>query len=123
MEINFRLVKPNGVPVVADNRRPDNTHRHTVREAGDYQICFDNTISRFSPKVIFFELLVEKEGDDDDEDDGEIKQIFTGVAEEQYDMKVTTFSLLPKFIVFLMDSSDYDLFCVKCRAKKSKMCF
>ena len=39
---------------------------------GDYKFCFDNSFSRMSPKVVFFELITDhddEEGDDDDGDD------------------------------------------------------
>ena len=105
MAINFRLVRPNGIPVVADNRKGDNTHRHTVRsgEAGDFQVCFDNTISRFSPKVVFFELILKTEDEDEDGDGmDEIKRVYSEAAAdeqiEQYDMKVTDIDFALKAI-------------------------
>lgn len=37
-------------------------------EDGDYQICFDNSFSRFSEKSVFFEIIYESPvGDGDDE--------------------------------------------------------
>ena len=33
-------------------------------EAGDYQICFDNSFSRFSEKIVFFEVIIEGQGGD-----------------------------------------------------------
>ena len=39
--------------------------RFTSHIEGDYQLCFDNTFSRFSPKLVFFEILA-----DDDDDNG-----------------------------------------------------
>lgn len=36
---------------------------------GDYQICFDNSFSRFSEKMVFFEIIVEGPGGDVDADD------------------------------------------------------
>lgn len=33
-------------------------------EGGDYQICFDNSFSRFSEKMVFFEILIEGQGGD-----------------------------------------------------------
>lgn len=31
---------------------------------GDYQICFDNSFSRFSEKMVFFEIIIEGQGGD-----------------------------------------------------------
>lgn len=38
-------------------------------EEGDYQICFDNTFSRFSEKMVFFEIIIEGQGGDVGGDD------------------------------------------------------
>lgn len=35
-------------------------------EEGDYMFCFDNTFSTLSEKVIFFELILDNMGDEDD---------------------------------------------------------
>lgn len=39
--------------------------RVDIKMPGTYSFCFDNTFSRMSRKVVFFEIL------DDDDDDGE----------------------------------------------------
>lgn len=36
---------------------------------GDYQICFDNSFSHFSEKMVFFEIIIEGQGGDVDGDD------------------------------------------------------
>ena len=86
MEINFKILRPNGVPLTADFRKAENTHRSTVEEAGDYKICFDNSISTYSNKLVFFELIVESADDD------AVEEIFAGTApddeEEHYDVKI-----------------------------------
>ncbi|XP_059094314.1 transmembrane emp24 domain-containing protein 5-like [Tigriopus californicus] len=89
MEISFRITRPDGVPLVADVRKSDNTHRNTVKTSGDYQICFDNTHNRFSPKIIFFEIIIEKEGEDEEGWD-EFKDLIKDVPQdlEHYDMQV-----------------------------------
>lgn len=33
-------------------------------EEGDYQICFDNSFSRFSEKMVFFEVILENSATD-----------------------------------------------------------
>ena len=38
-------------------------------EEGDYQICFDNSFSRFSEKMIFFEVILEVPAADEGGDD------------------------------------------------------
>ena len=58
--INFKILKPSGIPLVADTRQRDNAHRHDISEPGDYRFCFDNADSRFSAKIVFFNVIVEK---------------------------------------------------------------
>ena len=76
------------MPLLADFRKSDNTHRTTVKESGDYKICFDNSLSRFSGKIVFFEIIVES--NEDDEKDDEVGVIFAGQEKESelYDVKV-----------------------------------
>lgn len=38
-------------------------------EEGDYQICFDNSFSRFSEKMVFFEVILEAPASEDGGDD------------------------------------------------------
>lgn len=33
-------------------------------QEGDYEICFDNSFSRFSEKMVFFEIILEGQGGD-----------------------------------------------------------
>lgn len=65
LDINFSLNEPSGRILIADIKKPDNTHRHKAIVDGDYALCFDNTISRFNKKTVFLELIVENEDDDD----------------------------------------------------------
>ncbi|GFR60962.1 transmembrane emp24 domain-containing protein 1-like [Elysia marginata] len=43
--------------------------RVTSEGKGDYRICFDNSFSTFSNKVVFFEIFIEDGRNDDDEDE------------------------------------------------------
>jgi len=98
MSISFQLFRPDGVPLVADNLKSDNAHRVTVSAAGDYKLCFDNSASRFSSKVVFFDLIIERDSDDGDEEEDEedeeekeqLKRIFGAnpTDADVYDMKV-----------------------------------
>lgn len=36
---------------------------------GDYQICFDNSFSHFSEKMVFFEIIIEGQAGDVDGED------------------------------------------------------
>jgi len=88
LDINFRLIHPQGQPIFAEFKKPDGAHTHRSDEAGDYKICFDNKFSYMSSKVIYFEILnVNEEEEYDDlaglfEDDEDL-------PEEYYDVQVT----------------------------------
>ncbi len=41
-------------------------YRIDVKEPGDYKFCLDNSFSRISKKLVYFELMTD---DDDEEDD------------------------------------------------------
>jgi len=68
LNINFMLMLGAKV-LVQDSLKVDNTHRIENPEAGDYQICFDNTFSYQSKKIVFFEIyLYDSEGNLEEED-------------------------------------------------------
>ncbi len=64
-----------------------------MKSDGDYRLCFDNSISRFSSKIVFFEVIIESEGDGED-DNEEFDDIFRGGDQglregaEKYDVAV-----------------------------------
>ena len=58
--------------------------RMQAAEEGDYIFCLDNTFSRFSQKLVFFELLT-------DEDDGETIEDSDYEMDSRYEMKVADF--------------------------------
>lgn len=54
---------------------------------GEYTFCFDNTISHFNSKTVFFELIIEDPNNPSDEND--VISDLEGLSpEEFYDMKV-----------------------------------
>lgn len=69
MDVDFTLLSPHGVNLVFEYRRSDGVHVVEPTEEGDYQICFDNSFSRFSEKMVFFEIIVEGRGGDVGGDD------------------------------------------------------
>lgn len=87
LDINFDLTDPNKRVLFADFKKPDNLHRHQVQQfPGDYGFCFDNTISHLNKKTVFFELIIEREGEERQQDD---KDLYEGLRpEEVYDLQV-----------------------------------
>ncbi|XP_061625495.1 transmembrane emp24 domain-containing protein 1b [Phyllopteryx taeniolatus] len=64
MDVDFTILNPEGTPMVVETRRSDGVHVVEPTVEGDYQVCFDNSFSRFSEKMVFFELYVEGQGGD-----------------------------------------------------------
>ncbi|GAB0099356.1 Transmembrane emp24 domain-containing protein [Sergentomyia squamirostris] len=87
LDVSFELFDPMGKVILVDYKRSDNIHRHEATVSGDYRFCFDNSFSSFNRKTVFFELIVESEVSEDEDND--LKDVFDELrAEEVYDMKV-----------------------------------
>lgn len=68
LDIDFSILTQSGYAVLTDIRKTGQVHRLTASETGDYSFCFDNTFSRFTTKLIYFEIVTE-EADEVDEDE------------------------------------------------------
>lgn len=88
LDISFSLADPIGLIIVSDFKKPENIHRHDVQKEGDYRFCFDNSFSTFNRKTVFFELIVEKEGEQNLGDDQWNEALEGLTPEEYYEMKV-----------------------------------
>lgn len=90
LDIDFKILSPRGVQLVADFRKPEGAHSLVVEELGDYKICFDNGFSYVSSKTVYFELLNENE--DEEYDDLAMREIFgdieTNMDTEYYEVSV-----------------------------------
>lgn len=87
LDITFELIEPTGRVIFADFKKSDNIHRHDVGLDGDYKFCFDNTFSSFNKKTVFFELIIEKEDENTEEQWN--NDLFEGLTPEEFvDMKV-----------------------------------
>ncbi|XP_017281077.1 transmembrane emp24 domain-containing protein 1b [Kryptolebias marmoratus] len=69
MDVDFTILSPHGVRVIIESRHSDGVHVVEPTEEGDYEICFDNSFSRFSEKMVFFEIIIEGQGGDVGGDD------------------------------------------------------
>ena len=66
LDINFRMMDPRGTPVVAEYRKKEGSHSNNRME-GDYKMCFDNKFSFSSSKVVYFDVVVEREEENYDD--------------------------------------------------------
>lgn len=66
LDVDFSLTSPNGELLLSEERQSDGVHSVETID-GDYQFCFDNSFSRMSEKVIFFELILDHLNDEGNE--------------------------------------------------------
>lgn len=64
MDVDFTIISPDGSHVIMESRHSDGVHVVEPTQEGDYEICFDNSFSRFSEKMVFFEIILEGQGGD-----------------------------------------------------------
>ncbi|KAG8441358.1 hypothetical protein GDO86_006914 [Hymenochirus boettgeri] len=68
LDVDFSVTTPSGVLLIMERRRSDGVHTVEPTEAGDYMICFDNSFSTISEKLVFFELIFDNQQDDEEPD-------------------------------------------------------
>uniref|UniRef100_G1LX12 Transmembrane p24 trafficking protein 1 n=1 Tax=Ailuropoda melanoleuca TaxID=9646 RepID=G1LX12_AILME len=66
LDVDFTLESPQGVLLVSESRKADGMHTVEPTEAGDYKLCFDNSFSTISEKLVFFELIFDSLQDDEE---------------------------------------------------------
>lgn len=63
LDVSFEMQNPTGYYLVREYKKSDNIHRVTVNTDGDHEFCFDNSFSTFSGKTVYFEMIIETEGE------------------------------------------------------------
>ncbi|XP_049666882.1 transmembrane emp24 domain-containing protein 1 isoform X2 [Accipiter gentilis] len=71
LDVDFSLESPSGLLLVSESRRSDGAHTVEPTEAGDYKLCFDNSFSTISEKLVFFELIFDSTQEDEEEEEEE----------------------------------------------------
>nr|XP_025719125.1 transmembrane emp24 domain-containing protein 1 isoform X2 [Callorhinus ursinus] len=66
LDVDFTLESPQGVLLISESRKADGVHTVEPTEAGDYKLCFDNSFSTISEKLVFFELIFDSLQDDEE---------------------------------------------------------
>ncbi|KAM8843807.1 transmembrane emp24 domain-containing protein 1-like isoform 2-T2 [Spinachia spinachia] len=61
LDVGFVLVSPSGHRLVSDFRSSEGLHMVDPTEDGDYRMCFDNSFSKVSAKMVFFEVMVNRQ--------------------------------------------------------------
>uniref|UniRef100_A0A8C5P8C2 Transmembrane p24 trafficking protein 1 n=1 Tax=Leptobrachium leishanense TaxID=445787 RepID=A0A8C5P8C2_9ANUR len=68
LDVDFSVRSPTGVLLIMERRRSDGMHTVEPTDTGDYMICFDNSFSTISEKLVFFELIFDSRGEDEEPD-------------------------------------------------------
>jgi len=96
--IDASLHTPTGNLIFSDFRKSENQHRFSPTEDGEYQLCFDNGVSAYYERIVFFSFDTEDPGDEhDDDDDEDDDDYFKRIASpefqdvQEYDGKVNDF--------------------------------
>ncbi|KAF6727775.1 Transmembrane emp24 domain-containing protein 1 [Oryzias melastigma] len=63
LDVGFVLVSPSGHRLISDFRNSHGIHTVDPAEDGDYRLCFDNSFSKLSEKMVFFEVVVNSQSD------------------------------------------------------------
>ncbi|KAM5238723.1 transmembrane emp24 domain-containing protein 1 [Ctenodactylus gundi] len=66
LDVDFTLESPRGLLLVSESRKADGVHTVEPTEAGDYRLCFDNSFSTISEKLVFFELIFDSLQDEEE---------------------------------------------------------
>ncbi|XP_030646373.1 transmembrane emp24 domain-containing protein 1a [Chanos chanos] len=77
LDVGFTIISPQGFRLVSDFRKSDGIHMIDPTEEGDYRICFDNSFSKFSEKMVFVEVIMDTqigEGEEEEDDWADLVQ-------------------------------------------------
>ena len=65
LKIDFTLMNPKGEVLVREEGRNEGNHVYPVHEDGTFTLCFDNTMSRMSSKLVNIDVYLYGNEDDD----------------------------------------------------------
>lgn len=103
LNINFMVLFGADV-LVQETMKTDGSHKIEIKQLGDYQVCFDNTFSIQSRKVVFFEIfLMDETGNVEDTDIAAFGRNDANFAERMQQIGIT----ISEFHVSLLFSSSF----------------
>ncbi|CAI4224464.1 unnamed protein product [Auanema sp. JU1783] len=109
LNINFMILLGANI-LIQDKLKTDGSHRLELQEAGDYQVCFDNSFSYQTRKVVFFEIfLFDENGNLDDIDIASLGQKTGDVQAqmEQFGVTVADFHAVSNRIKNQLNKVEY----------------
>lgn len=63
-DITFMFNSPSGRELINEYKQMESSQTYVVDEEGIHELCFDNSFSTFSAKVVFFEIYIERDIND-----------------------------------------------------------
>merc|ERR1719495_59863 len=69
LDIDFRMASPEGKVLMAESKKNDGVHTFEDLQPGDYEVCFSNRFSRISSKTVFFEIILDADETEDEDED------------------------------------------------------
>lgn len=67
LDINFIVTGPQDTAVVMQPHSKEGLHGIDIKITGEYEICLDNTFSRMTDKLVFFDLIIEDDSGETEE--------------------------------------------------------
>ncbi|XP_061567660.1 transmembrane emp24 domain-containing protein 1-like [Cololabis saira] len=65
LDVGLAIISPSGYRVISDFRTSNGIHMVDPTEDGDYRLCFDNSFSKLSQKMVFFEVILKSQSNTD----------------------------------------------------------
>uniref|UniRef100_UPI00358E0746 transmembrane emp24 domain-containing protein 5-like n=1 Tax=Myxine glutinosa TaxID=7769 RepID=UPI00358E0746 len=87
LDVDFLIASPSGPVLYTEFRKSEGMHSIEAKENGDYMICFDNSFSHISSKLVFFEVVLDDVEEDEDKADRPGWMDFVA-ADDVLDMKL-----------------------------------
>ncbi|XP_064385016.1 transmembrane emp24 domain-containing protein 1-like [Halichondria panicea] len=93
LDINFMVTDPNKKSMVMEPHSMDGLHGIDIKITGEYEICLDNSFSRMTDKLVFFDVIIE---DDSGETEPPEEKIPYQLTKEGVYMDMKTKDLMEK---------------------------
>ncbi|XP_059053151.1 transmembrane emp24 domain-containing protein 5-like [Achroia grisella] len=75
LDIIFEIINPQGVPLLSDYKKSQNSIIMDLETDGDYVFCMDNTFSVMNSKLVFVYVMIENKVTEEDDDETEVSVV------------------------------------------------
>lgn len=67
LDISFDIIDPNGIKILSDYKKSQNSIIQDIAVTGEYVFCFDNSFSLMNTKTVFAYIMIEHPEQEEDE--------------------------------------------------------